>query len=139
MEADGDIIFQCGESIDALFDSFPDGSLPNMPSTERLIVGAVAWANGLGLPPTTIQRRTVAEVRATVIRPRRAAAVAAVRAATFAGETAAQTQQRERSERVEAVEAARRMEEYAQHQEDAIAAEAAEQARRPPLTRDEFD
>ena len=139
MEADGDIVFDCGESIDALFISFPDGSLPKMPSTERLITGAVTWANGLGLAPLgVLQRRTVAEVRANVVRPRRAAAVAAVRAATFAGETAAQRVQRERSEQVEAVEVARRMDQYAQDQEDAVAAEAAEQAKRPPLTREEW-
>jgi len=145
MEGDGDLIFTAATSIDELFETYPNRSLPMMPSTKRLISQAVEWTNA-HLPAEQednggepAQRRTVDEVRAAIPRPRRAAAVVTVRQATFAGETDAQRRHREHRDQREAqVEEARLAEVYQQAQEDAVAAEAADQARSPPRTEDEW-
>jgi hypothetical protein len=143
MEGNGDLIFTAATSIDELFETFPNRSLPMMPSTERLISQAVEWTdehlpiqqddNGRGEPA---QRRTVNEVRAAVPRPRRAAAIERVRQATFAGETDAR--RRNREQREAQLEEARLAEIHLEAQEAAVAAEAADQALSPPRTRDEW-
>jgi hypothetical protein len=99
MEGDGDLIFSCGNRIDQLFDSYDNDSLPSMPSTEALIKKALEWTVEMGMirPIVPAERLTVADVVAVVVGPcpRRTAAVAAVRQATFVGETAAQRGRRE--------------------------------------------
>lgn len=146
MEGDGDLIFMAAYSIEELFETFPDRSLPKMPSTERLISQAVEWTNehlpvqhddDCGGEPE--QRRTVDEVRAAISRPRRVAAIERVRQATFAGETNSQRRKREKVEQREVqLEEARLAEVYEQDQEDAVAVEAVNQALSPPRTRDEW-
>ena len=149
MEGDGDLIFTAAISIDELFKTFPNRSLPNMPSTEQLISKAVTWMTNANLPAQQddhggeepAQRHTVAEVQAAIAFPRRDVAIDGVSQATLAGETEtdAQRQRREHLEQREVqLEAARMAESHQQAQEDAVAAEAANQARSPPRTRDKW-
>jgi hypothetical protein len=148
MEGDGDLIFTAAISIEELFKTFPNRSLPNMPSTEQLISKAVTWMTNTHLPAQQddnggepAQRRTVAEVRAAIACPRRDAAIDRVRQATLAGETETDTQRQcreQHEQRKVQLEAARMAQIHQQTQEDAVAAEAADQAWSPPRTRDEW-
>jgi hypothetical protein len=144
MEGSGDLIFTAAIAIEELFKTFPNRSLPNMSSTEQLISKAVTCMTNTHLPAQQdghggepAQRRTVAEVRAAIACPRCDGAIDIVRQATLAGETETD-EQKQRREREMQLEAARMAEIHEQTQEDAVAAEAADQARSPPRTRDEW-
>lgn len=132
-EGDGQEVFNAGKSIGVLLEKFPLGQMCALPSTSRLIMRAINWANEQGIEPPQPPppRRTIREVTAQVQnRPRRAAS-AGVQAAVQAGETDAQ---RRRREAREAAAQAQAHAEYEAARQAAIEAEADALAGNIPLT-----
>ena len=114
LEGDGtDVCFKVFGRIKAFQDVYPDGAMKTLPSTNRVIMEAIESAlkptaeggGGFHAPaantPSVCPPRTVADIRgvarSAVVadRPRRQAAIQAVRSAVFAGETDAQRRRRQ--------------------------------------------
>jgi hypothetical protein len=127
LEGDGDLVFQAGKLVDQFFAQYSgEGELCNMPSTNRLIDKAVAWAqdNNLQPPDEPALRLTIHQVREAA----RATPGHIVNQAANVHETDADRLIRRQLEEneIDAAEAA------------AIAVAAAAQARNPPLTKQEW-
>ena len=147
LEGDGtDMCFKVFGRIKAFQDLYPRGAMKTMPSTNRVIMEAIEWAlkptadegGGFHAPaanaPQVCPPRTIADIRgvarSTVVaeRPRRQAAIQAVRNAVFAGETDAQRRRRQaallKAQEDAAIKAAT---------EAALEREVEKQAHAPPL------
>eukprot|EP00978_Attheya_sp_CCMP212_P032771 scaffold129468_cov57-Attheya_sp.AAC.2 len=108
LEGDGtDLLFKVAGRIQAFKEMYPNGQMKKLPATNALVMRAIAWSTEEGAfeipavaaPVLAQEHRTVAQINAaTINRPRRTAAINAVRVATLTGETNAQRQCREAQE-----------------------------------------
>ena len=142
----GDLIFTGGKRIRNLKSKAPPGSLPPMPSTDRLMKNAVEYAQATPEGAAYLNARTaasatkatprptLAEVQASVQRPRRVAAVQAVQRAARAHESSAQKKSREQREAAKiAADQAALDDAYDKAVDDAVAEEARLQALSLPM------
>lgn len=99
LEGDGELAFEAGKLIDGIYNAYPNGALPHMPSVDRLIAEAIEFVQdnedeqhpAVQMPAAP---RTVQEVIQAVPRPRRVAAIRGVALAVQAGESDVQRNNR---------------------------------------------